>query len=589
MRALRALVAGALLVAIASGCNQVQTKPQGTGGDGEPEITGAESSDPTRLVGNPASDASPAASPQDQTPQEPIQLSPSTFPGGGATPSNSGQSGSGLDPLDTDEGIDSPLAVDSTPTEPTEPIPGEFANRPFMTLKPVVTDEPEELLAHLQAIEAALSELVTLSSDNRINKALFIDSGRRLGRMKLQAGETLANSRLATEAQRSEGVKTQLIALSHLSSLNDASAARQLNALAEAAANSSDKDLAHQSRLVLVGFQLQALQNGVEAKPEQLVAEIRGLFENFDSRTFPEFMMLQQADMQLSRLGFKEQAQQIRNILAVQYQDAEDEALRNEAWLAATSESPELADYNYANQLLSSGQLQAAEILAPTQRLYEAFPSVQTLEQLSKSISNMEYLGFLDASQEVATFVRAKLDGQPQSAAFQIAQQLLSDHDKRLELLGSPFPWADLENSLRSFEGDNFQAETLQGKVVLVSFWTTWSVPCIEELEAIRVMQQKYAGDGLEVVSVVMDDIPSKSEAFIQSKRLPWTNYFFADEVGFESSFIKDHGVNIVPFVAIVGRQGEVQYLHSRGANLEPNLRAALGLPASLIENIQVP
>lgn len=557
-------------LAVCASCNRVQTSPaEATSGDSKPTTT-----PPPAFVSQ--------QSDQDGSPSEPATT---------GAPSSSFQGG-GLPTTDT--GIENPL--NDLADEPQEAAPplaldgSDLSKRKFLTLEPLTSDNPAQLTDHLQEIDDALTELVALSADNRIEKTLFLESGKRLGKMKLSAGEQLANSTQASEPQRTSGVKAQLIALSHLSSLNDVSAARQLESLARATANSADKDLAHQSRLVLVGFELQALQNGVQAKPQQLIDEIRGLFENFDNRTFPEFMMLQQAESQLSQLGYREEAQQVRDVLVQEYKAAEDASLRNEAWLYVTGDSQELQDYNRANQRLSAGLVQSNdEVLNAAEQLYAAFPSPQTLEQLAKSISNMEYLGFLSASQSVAELVQRELESAGDSASSKVTKQLLDDHQRRLALLNQPFPYAKLEQSLVDFKGNAFSADDLGDKVVLVNLWATWSIPCVEELDSLRAMQEKYAADGLAVVGIVMDDSPLENQDYILSQRHPWRDFYFKDAKGFESDFAKSYGVNIIPFVALADRNGNVVDLHIRGNRLEPAIRKALGKDASLIDGIDIP
>lgn len=44
-----------------------------------------------------------------------------------------------------------------------------------------------------------------------------------------------------------------------------------------------------------------------------------------------------------------------------------------------------------------------------------------------------------------------------------------------------------------------------KGKVVLVSFWATWCVPCREEMPALDRLQQKLGGPGFEVLALSID------------------------------------------------------------------------------------
>jgi len=54
--------------------------------------------------------------------------------------------------------------------------------------------------------------------------------------------------------------------------------------------------------------------------------------------------------------------------------------------------------------------------------------------------------------------------------------------------------------------GRKIDLKQYRGKVVLLNFWATWCAPCRVELPRFEVWQEKYGGDGFEVVAVSMDD-----------------------------------------------------------------------------------
>lgn len=50
-------------------------------------------------------------------------------------------------------------------------------------------------------------------------------------------------------------------------------------------------------------------------------------------------------------------------------------------------------------------------------------------------------------------------------------------------------------------------------KLTLVNYWSTWCVPCREEMPALSQLQRKYARDGLRVIFVSMDFESNKVSA----------------------------------------------------------------------------
>ena len=74
--------------------------------------------------------------------------------------------------------------------------------------------------------------------------------------------------------------------------------------------------------------------------------------------------------------------------------------------------------------------------------------------------------------------------------------------------------------TLRTLDGRSMRLQDYKGKVVVLDFWATWCKPCIASMPHLNQMQQRYAGRGLVVVGVSMDDLGSS-----EVKR-------FADDMG---------------------------------------------------------
>jgi thiol-disulfide isomerase/thioredoxin len=108
------------------------------------------------------------------------------------------------------------------------------------------------------------------------------------------------------------------------------------------------------------------------------------------------------------------------------------------------------------------------------------------------------------------------------------------------------------------------------GKVVLVDFWASWCAPCKASFPAYSQIQTTYAGRGLVIVAVSVDEIPADYAAFV-AKYKP----AFATVNDSAHKLVSIVQVPTMPTCYLIDRTGKVRFVHDgfRGGQTERTLR----------------
>jgi thiol:disulfide interchange protein len=73
-------------------------------------------------------------------------------------------------------------------------------------------------------------------------------------------------------------------------------------------------------------------------------------------------------------------------------------------------------------------------------------------------------------------------------------------------------------------DGTPLDPAALAGKVVVVNFWATWCVPCIQEIPSFNKLHQEYAAKGVAVVGISMDEEgPARVQPFLKKHPMEYT------------------------------------------------------------------
>jgi len=131
----------------------------------------------------------------------------------------------------------------------------------------------------------------------------------------------------------------------------------------------------------------------------------------------------------------------------------------------------------------------------------------------------------------------------------------LQDDMKRLDQLGKP-----VTLSFRSVNGEKIDLSSYRGHVVAVVFWAAESAPSLLWMKDFAT----YAATvpGLDVVGVSLDQDRSDLDSAIKTLNITWPVDY--DGNGWKNSVARQFGINALPTLWLLDKEGKLQYLNAR-------------------------
>jgi cytochrome c biogenesis protein CcmG, thiol:disulfide interchange protein DsbE len=111
--------------------------------------------------------------------------------------------------------------------------------------------------------------------------------------------------------------------------------------------------------------------------------------------------------------------------------------------------------------------------------------------------------------------------------------------------------------NLPLIDGGQLRLSSYRGKVILLDFWATWCVPCREETPHFVDLQQKYGGEGLQIIGVSMDDSADPVRTFYQQFHMNYPVVMGTADVGGAYG-----GVLGLPIAFLIDREGRIYAKH---------------------------
>ncbi len=145
-----------------------------------------------------------------------------------------------------------------------------------------------------------------------------------------------------------------------------------------------------------------------------------------------------------------------------------------------------------------------------------------------------------------------------------VKPSLVEDSER---ILISDYNW-----QLKDISGNDFDFNSVKGKVIVINFWATWCPPCIAEMPSLQGLFENYQDNEDVVFLFVSNENKEKLYEFVAHNN--YTFPIYQSLTPYPSEF----NVSSIPRTFIINREGEIVIDKTGAANWNSeNVREVIG------------
>jgi len=137
----------------------------------------------------------------------------------------------------------------------------------------------------------------------------------------------------------------------------------------------------------------------------------------------------------------------------------------------------------------------------------------------------------------------------------------------RMASLASQLPATNITPELPDTKGKMVSVSSLKGQYVLVSFWSTTSQDCLNELPLLKSIYQAYHRRGLEIYQVSLDTDLERWLNIIRFEEIPWISVREKDPEN--PAYARLMNITTLPSNLLYDPEGKIINTNLSGRNLE--------------------
>lgn len=375
---------------------------------------------------------------------------------------------------------------------------------------------------------------------------------KRVIRLKLEASRRLVDDLEADPELRNQGARGELQSLSHLAVLGDLSAAEELESLAQERLNSDDTRLATDSRLVLIGFAVEALQAGDEAAADRIVELVDGFSDETKSSDFPALMAMGQARQMLMQYGYEPQARAVRETIIDRFAGSPDPNVAQ-----MTAQIAGNVKYDQIDKLLLAaveGQpVSADQWQTAAEKLIDESADLQTVRYLAGAAIEFESLGLDELAVTTLETLANRFDD-PSTATGREVELAVTAREARRQVIGRTF-----DPDLPGVAETPPDIKQYRGKVVLMPFWSTGFPDSLQLIDQLQSIRDDYP-EQVAILGMNLDVAESSVDRFMKSQGYQFDSFHAVStpNAAVANPVAARFGMVSFPFLVILDQRGNV-------------------------------
>ena len=133
----------------------------------------------------------------------------------------------------------------------------------------------------------------------------------------------------------------------------------------------------------------------------------------------------------------------------------------------------------------------------------------------------------------------------------------LKELDRRIAGLEKTKPGTEFSG----FEGEDINGKpvnynSLKGKLVYVDVWATWCDPCVEEIPAMKALQEEYKGKDVVFVSLSVDRDKEEWKKMVAEKKMEGLQLHL--NLVTQGEFVTNNDITSIPRFFLISKDGKI-------------------------------